>query len=755
MASQHQQGFHQQAHSTNYAEHAYIVLMVSRVVWDHVVSPGWLDDAPGAIKASAPGRRHADAFRAAEAMFPIVGLVCRRALALAPPGARWGACVGSYGAIASAASVPAPSCVAWLVNRRRHTIYVGGRPSRNMDRNNQRASSSPSASYEDAGGGGCGEVGVGVDVDVVVKEVSATVMGLLVGGHVGLATSMFGGSRNLGGVEAGSLRCNNSSSGGGGGRCTLPRLWDGRRVLGWETACRRTENGAGDSAGTGDDNGDCGSDGGAAVEPSRSEVGCSRLREKVIENVRAECGSSKFAQTVCLTGSVDVVKWFVDVFGIGVKEAPWIMYERIRDLPPITFSLTYSLVPNKHSTVEDCKLSCVEEYLCGNGYEYILEDVHNPDVVKWLLTTFLAHDPDADEVNCICKSTGDVNLVEWLVTEHHFTPTAATFAAACSTSRKKGSTLAKWLSTRVSLSQSEITKSLVYALNSRNIEVSEWLAASFHVMEAVNSSTEVAENCLVDLCRGYGVYEDRVKGLEWFLQHLSSSQASKIRMTCIHEAISHSLEISGVNCVAVLLEMFPAFEPHRDQTQFEKIVIEFLMCGLKAFQWLCSRPCSATFTPEFVGNCLTSMSFHPLSSKLVKWVICEFNVQYTQIKANNNLLLFRLLKRQMNRCAQWLIDSFDIPLDDVVAIAQLASGTFDSIDLAGWHMILNHYGPTIDATLIRKHLMPLVSRSPHVAIHAINSFGLTIHEFRDYVVTQAATTRSSTTVKLWLGLPID
>ncbi|KAH3722598.1 hypothetical protein Pelo_18695 [Pelomyxa schiedti] len=62
------------------------LLVVSRVVWDHVVSPGWLDgprDSRGHTKPDALERRHADLFRAAEAMFPIVGLVCRRVLALA------------------------------------------------------------------------------------------------------------------------------------------------------------------------------------------------------------------------------------------------------------------------------------------------------------------------------------------------------------------------------------------------------------------------------------------------------------------------------------------------------------------------------------------------------------------------------------------------------------------------------------------------------------------------------------------------
>ncbi|KAH3766874.1 hypothetical protein Pelo_1260 [Pelomyxa schiedti] len=71
-------------------------------------------------------------------------------------------------------------------------------------------------------------------------------------------------------------------------------------------------------------------------------------------------------------------------------------------------------------------------------------------------------------------------------------------------------------------------------------------------------------------------------------------------------------------------------------------------------------------------------------------------------------------------------------------MAQLGSKCYgDSIDLTGWHMILDRYGPSIDRSLIRKHLMPLVSRSPHAAAHIINSFGLTIDEFREYVTAQS------------------
>ncbi|KAH3731853.1 hypothetical protein Pelo_17314 [Pelomyxa schiedti] len=564
-------------------------------------------------------------------------------------------------------------------------------------------------------------------------------------------------------------------------RWTLPRLWDGRRVVGWETACRSSENENGNGNG-----GDCtGSD----AADAGIGVMVRRLREKVIEYLRASwlvdvlgIGGEEALlvmhrpmQSSLSHGKLEVVKWlferfrferelhetaFCDLYNVcalGVSPSNFKWCLENFPVGPRRDSLTCTLVPNKHSTVQDCQLSCVEDYLRENGYPFILEIVCNPDVVKWLLTTFPPHPPPSeDELNHVCMNTGNVELTQWLVTEHHFTPTAATFASACSTSRKKGSTLAKWLSTRVSLSQSDINKSLVCALNWSNIKVAEWLDETFHVMDVVNSNTQVAENFLIDLCKESTDYEDKVVGLEWFLKRLSPSQASKITMTCIHEAVSQALEEPRANSVALLLEMFTAFEPHKDMEQFKNIVTVFLRYHLNGFQSLCTGSGSAVLTPEFVGDCLTSESFYPYSSKVVKWVIRKFNVQYTQIKANNNQLLFRLLTRRKNRCAQWLIESFNIPLSDILAMAKLGDESGASIDLTGWHMILNHYGPTIDAALIRKHLMPLVSRSPHVAIHAISSFGLTKSEIRDYVDVQSRDPNGDTfsaEVNLWHGMP--
>ncbi|KAH3756563.1 hypothetical protein Pelo_11674 [Pelomyxa schiedti] len=685
------------------------VLAVSRFVWEHVVSAGWLDgprDPQGNPKAHPDyGRRGVDLFRAAEAMFPLVALACSRVLAPAPtcllrfrsPGSDDN--YGTLGAITGASCVPAPSCVAWIVNNRHISCSCSLTPQ-------------PDKII-------CNAVGMEFSahcVSVAVKEVVATLLGLCMGGHISQAQSVLG---------------------------KFPALWDGRTIPSW--AC-------------GDDGSDVNS-----VMISRLKA---IVKERVIENVRGASGSyPTFLARVCGSGHLDVVKWLISVAGITNEEAPWLLNDSLRwslirgkmevfkflfdDLccrnlrasalsdayrwcaiglapsnikwcmenfseQPEMENMVSDVLCNKHSTLEDCLW--MEKDLHTNGLFLLqLSSIHKVDVAKWVLTV-LPSTPGEKILNCLGGSMGDVGFVEWLMTEKGFTPTSSMFKAACSTSRKKGSTLAKWLSTRVSLSQSDFTKALLSALRWSNMEVAEWLEGTFHVMDAVNSNPEVAGITLVDLCRKR---DDRKgKGLQWFLHHLS--QPSKIDVAHIWHAISESIECQRRNYIHMFLENFPALALYPLSYQNQRLlteVVKELFCefDVKALELLISgRSTSRLFTPEFVSECLTSDPLQPQSSKAVKWAIRKFNLQYSHIKAKKQRLLFHLFSKGKNECARWLLSTFDIPFSDFLQVLSCQP------DLAGLQVILDHYGSEIDAAVIRKHFMFMVSTSPHLAIYTIN-----------------------------------
>ncbi|KAH3731890.1 hypothetical protein Pelo_17275 [Pelomyxa schiedti] len=386
-----------------------------------VVRPGWLDgDSSSKRKDEKNGCRNLDLFRVGEAMFPLVGVVCSRATALCRTRN-----ASRYSVLTSAASVPAPRCVARLVNNFRSAAVVRG------DRRAQKVPFTvPKGESGTAAvrGDGIGNLVVACDRwDSLcsVKEVVAALLGLCIGGHLRMAQAMLG-----------------SCGDGGDGRdvFTSPKLWDGLgfSVTGWGEATPDVRN---------------------------------RLRERVIEYVRAECGNANFLPRVCVSGHLEVVSWLVNnVIGIDCykNEAPsllWV-YTSLRscirgkievfnwlfdkfNLAALgnssVFHALYSccaagkfpghiwwcvekfpvsldpdrvigfLFPNKHSTAEDCQRLEAAIREGGVGFwNAVLQSIQKVDVAKWLLTVFPFHEPDEDVLDCLCQNTGDVEFVQWL-----------------------------------------------------------------------------------------------------------------------------------------------------------------------------------------------------------------------------------------------------------------------------------------------------------------------------------------------------
>ncbi|KAH3732927.1 solute carrier family protein [Pelomyxa schiedti] len=703
------------------------VLRVSRVVWESVVCPGWLDPRGTPTSRIRDDSHHL--FRLAEAMFPLVALVCKRALSRpsAPsPGS-------SYAAITSAAAAPAPSCVAWIVNRRHNQQHPGA-------------------------SGGLGRA---------VKEVAAALLGLCIGGHVGAARRFLGEG--------------DADAGAGGG--TLPGLWDGRRVIaGW--GVDNVEGGGG---------------------------GTRLVRDSVREYVRASCGkqlvcmksymSMGFLDRVFAAGHLEVIRWLVSWLGIGVGEAQWLLYrplcaamdhgnvevvkwvfkefnlvellpscavEILRmfskysnrtsplhyrllydwinatfPIPPCMDHMVFALLAKKHCTVEDCQWleGSTNNFVGPYRFNYLLKLVRNSDVAKWILMTYPASHANEGTLNHLCHVTGDVEFAKFLFID--CSPTVATFIAACSTSKKRGASLAKWVSNRVALTQSDVIKSLVQALRAGNIEVADWLDETFHVMDVLNADPEAQTNALSALCEKY---KDEVVGIQWFLQHLSRPVTTT----------NHSIKRVVLQALYASQELLHTMEFASGLECSEEIVVAFMRKGLKALQWLLlfRDSVSPSLTPEFLASCLCSPCFRPLSSKVIKWVICTFNLQYQHIKSGNNHLLHSLLVNGKNRCAQWLLGTLNIPLDDVLLIIELHSYWL-RCDLAGWQVLLSHYGDSIDATVIRSKLMDVSTSSPHVAIYTMNKFGITLDEIRSHHSGAASCiTPVSDETKLWLGFEL-
>ncbi|KAH3731451.1 hypothetical protein Pelo_17716 [Pelomyxa schiedti] len=459
----------------------------------------------------------------------------------------------------------------------------------------------------------------------------------------------------------------------------------------------------------------------------------------------------------------EMVNWCA--FGHSPSNIKWCIDKFLR-VPVDLSELLFGMVANNHATVE--AFQQVEAYITGDAVSiHLLPIATNEDTVKWVLSK-LQQAPNEGILNSVCQHIGDVSFVEWLITERHFTPTLATFASACSTPKRNGASLAKWLSTRLTITLPVVINSLKKALIYNNTDVADWLEATFHVMDAVNSSTvEDAGSVLVDICQEYGDFEDKCLGLRWFLQHIS--QPANISDTAIHRAIEEELLHHRGEAPMVLLSHFPAFDPQRDPNLFAGIFTSVMGRMKLREQFLTTFGSSPLLTPEFVANCLTPKNLAALSSKTVKWAISRFNLQYSHIKLNNNSLLLKLLCIRKNRCVQWLLDSFDIPLNDIFEMTKALLnptmeqvGQYVQIELSGWRILLNKY-PTIDRAAIIEHLMPMVVQSPHTAEFTIREYGITPEQVRQWLEANqndqdggfgllAAGCHPNTDMKIWISL---
>ncbi|KAH3762889.1 hypothetical protein Pelo_5190 [Pelomyxa schiedti] len=696
---------------TTTSERALPTLRVSRVVWDLVVAPGWA------------GLDRQSLLRLAEVMFPLLALVCRRLMVSSG--------VGSYCLIADAAGSLCPACVAWIVKHRRcsdcYPISMVPPPQMPPIPTNAEETRSMVCSCKANGSRASDEHTVKHREQVAIKEVSAVGNGLVCGSHLEEARMFLGdgGTTNVG---------------------TLPALWDGR---GNDVVIRTT------------------------------------LRDKVREYVRTSCGRlgswNNALESGCGSGNLELVKWLVSFLRIGKDDAPWILYKKplrnamlgghlgvaswlfdkfdlvklhpsvlvdiVKDCAsgrcpsnikwcfekfPVCKSCVHTddfqiaLLANRNSSVEDCQ--CLESHIRERGVsrEYTFESFQKIDVAKWVLAIQPVC-PSNTILNFLCQQFGDVEFTEWLCTEKHFVPTQATFVGACSMNRG-GPTLAKWLSTRVSLTQSDMVKSLQCALRNGNIQVAEWLDETFFIMDAVNSDPVIAGTTLVEICND-NTFGMKVEGLQWFIQHLQRP----LGMKYVRDALSTALRKSYSKHANLLLESFPELKPHAPTTISG--TPDTVHCGMKTLRHLFSVG-SSLLTKEFVAHCLTESEFYVSSSKMLKWIIRQFDLQYSHISSNKNCLLFGLLELRKNMCAQWLIESFQIPLSDVIKMTAKWCNPLSGLDVSGWQMLVNHY-PAIDTSVIRQHLIPIVSLSPHIALFTIHHYnGITLDELRAYCTQQ-------------------
>ncbi|KAH3745139.1 hypothetical protein Pelo_13459 [Pelomyxa schiedti] len=417
----------------------------------------------------------------------------------------------------------------------------------------------------------------------------------------------------------------------------------------------------------------------------------------------------------------DLVRWYLDNFPVD---------EDAND------SLFISVLSNKNSSVELCEWLQTRLAL-EHTSEYILSFIKDSNIIKWALTLF----PDAVNeswLNEYCGTVGDLHLAEWFILENNIPPSAKTFIAACG-SIKENLSLVKWLSYRVTLTQQNLEDALKESISNNNASIADWLEEHYHIIDVIASSHRV-HVVLLHICRG--LFSDKVDGLNWFLHHIETPIVDEHFL----EGIVTALEECQRKALLLMTKVFYA-----QMQKFPELLLRVLSASLAGTLSQVKEFISDinTFTGNDVAQCLTSSRV--FSSKVIKWLVSQFNLDSTHIKHNHNALLYRVLSQGKRKCAEWILDSFDISFDEFMDMISnwCTISRFHNIDLQLWKMILRKF-PLLTAEIIRDKMMPIITHSPINASFTMTHTKLPIGDVTHYCETLNDTVQFSSELRFWL-----
>ncbi|KAH3759613.1 hypothetical protein Pelo_8586 [Pelomyxa schiedti] len=643
------------------------VVWVSRVVWECVVMPHWLNP-----KQSTTEKHAVDLFAAAEALFPLVALACSKVLReYHQP---------TYFAVTAAAMANSPSCVAWILSHR-HSPTLPDVTITTTTTATTTASASASA------------YGINAGASRVYKECVAALWGLCRGGHLDSAKSL---------VERG---------GWAGLRWPAGEIMeDIRGFLPYYTLLREPCEGG-------------------HVETAKWVISTFGIREswEFLPAMKA----------ALVNGHGDLAQWMAETYQLpekwkGPHLDPGLGVTCARGKDPMLVKWCLQQFPRDPNL--EISRAWVDSY-----FGIVRTDIpviRNVEVFKWAITTFVHNKPKQTHMEQAC-AIGVTELIQWLIEEKHATPKPSLFTTACSL--KCDLSLVQWLSTKVSLSSSDLKQALLGSLACNKIAIANWLEDTHHVMNLIKAE-HGEETTFLDFIRQIQILTEDTSGVTWFLQHIDISSLKGAVVTLLEGA----LDICSLSVVLLLFEVLP-LPPQIDDELLVRI-LSFVLCGefyqVKHFVSLVALPTSV------VAKALTSAYVY--SSKVVKWIVSQFHLTSQDIKLNNNFLLCRLLLGKKINCCNWLIRTFGITGSDLLPMgaAWCTADLYSQMDLSVWKFIHRTF-PTLTGSDIRQYFMRIVVMSPATAAFAMEKYGITLDDINKFQDTEGQRSLSQET-RLWV-----
>ncbi|KAH3722784.1 hypothetical protein Pelo_18510 [Pelomyxa schiedti] len=267
-----------------------------------------------------------------------------------------------------------------------------------------------------------------------------------------------------------------------------------------------------------------------------------------------------------------------------------------------------------------------------------------------------------------CKG-GNLDVVKWVMSKFHGVGTEPwellmAFHAAV---RWGHLNVVKWLAS---------TTGVIAACTKK---VADWLESTFHVMDQVNATPSVTEQVFKKIC----------------------NSVINISVNAVIQAFWDTLRMGKTNTTLLLWNTFNVYKTVSGSAVIEGIVEHCALSAAKKFM-------PGQFSLSDIVHGL-SHSWSVQSGKVVKWLIEDYHLQEElPLKATSHLLLGALISSNKTGCAEWFITTFQVTLNEVVAMKQqyLLVPKWDT-----WRMLLCVF-PEITGPFAMQHFLDCMRATP-------------------------------------------
>ncbi|KAH3765756.1 hypothetical protein Pelo_2383 [Pelomyxa schiedti] len=651
-------------------------MMVSRVVWDHIVAPSPVMARIAEAGPAVPADDCVWVMAVAEALFPLVPRACRAIMGASALSEETGRIAGGgsptertsrYAVLQCAATAGSTRCIEWILRNK-------------VTRNN-------------------------------VRECVAVLKGLCAGGHMGLAQELF---------ESGDAPWR-------GGALRWPVY--GRREIAEEIrevpgtvtthsllfeACRggHLEAVKWVISTFGVDK-----DGMGLVVPFIVAV------LKGHSDVVKWLASSTCAVTACIrsrsSGPIEEPPTAGELFFSTSLEvmklcADWFHYEDYGH-PEFKETDIYAFLKSPFNKIKECCDWLKEKSLLSIDLSPLDQSHLDSETVRWWVRNF----PDPREMGLLlerCCHLSDPNLLEWSLKQFPTIGaliTPETFIKACGNEKDSVSVLLFLLPkvTPPPLTNNQLRECLVKALGSNNTSVADWLEAEFHVMDSVNAMPGAAGGAFSNICHDINC---GVRGLQWFLSHATLHNVSE---HVVQSQVSFFLFPCRTSLHLVLLLLKSFNIQLSSETKRAACQLIFSKANISQAKQLVA---SGDLSEADFLEALAHSHCYVKSGKVVKWVLQHFHLNEQQVKAKCNYLLALVILVNKTSCAEWIIHEFNVTLSEVAEMN--VSWGHNEVESRFWKMILRVF-PQITASFAKKYMLNWATATPLAVKITIKTLG--------------------------------